>query len=67
MKPIYAVELLIEKIKRDYRDDVALVVIMGSTIYADTHSRSDIDMYFVPKTEAGAQAWVHVHHRRHRL
>lgn len=51
MQPIRAVELLIEKIKRDYPDDVSVVVVMGSALYGDTHSRSDIDMYFVPKTE----------------
>lgn len=51
MKPVYAVELLIDKIKRDYRDDVAAVVIMGSAIYGQSHARSDIDMYFIPKTE----------------
>lgn len=51
MELIRAAELLIEKIKKDYRDDVALVVIMGSYIYNDTHGRSDLDMFFVPKTE----------------
>lgn len=53
MKPIQAAEILIEKIQRDYADDVSLVVIMGSTIYGETHSRSDLDMYYVPKTERG--------------
>ncbi len=53
MKPIKAAELLIEKIKRDYTDDISLLVIMGSTIYNDTHERSDLDMFFVPKTKRG--------------
>ncbi len=53
MEPMRAAELLIEKIKKDYRDDVSLVVIMGSTVFNDTHSRSDLDMYFVPKTKRG--------------
>lgn len=53
MEPMRAAELLIEKINRDYRDDVSLVVIMGSTVFNDTHSRSDLDMYFVPKTRRG--------------
>ncbi len=53
MKPIKEAELLIEKIKRDYSNDISLLVIMGSTIYNDTHERSDIDMFFVPKTERG--------------
>lgn len=48
-----AAELLIEKIKTDYKDDIALVVMMGSHIYGETHSRSDLDMFFVPNTERG--------------
>ena len=51
MELIRAAELLVEKIKKDYRDDVALVVIMGSYIYNDTHGKSDLDMFFIPKTE----------------
>lgn len=53
MELIRAAEILIEKIKKDYKDDVALVIIMGSYIYNDTHSRSDLDLYFIPKTERG--------------
>jgi predicted nucleotidyltransferase len=53
MELIRVAEILIEKIKKDYRDDVALVIIMGSYIYNDTHSRSDLDLYFIPKTERG--------------
>ncbi|NSW90325.1 MAG: hypothetical protein HPY74_06540 [Firmicutes bacterium] len=53
MNMIRAAELLIEKIKTDYKDDIALVVIMGSYIYGETHSRSDLDMFFVPNTERG--------------
>lgn len=55
MEVIKAAEILIEKIKKDYRNDVACVVIMGSYIYGDTHSRSDLDLYFIPKTERGFQ------------
>jgi hypothetical protein len=46
-------ELLIEKIKKDYKDDIALVVMMGSQIFNDTHKKSDLDLYFVPKTKRG--------------
>jgi len=53
MNLIRVVELLIEKIKSDYKDDIALVAIMGSYIYGETHSRSDLDMFFVPNTERG--------------
>jgi hypothetical protein len=53
MKLLRAAEILIEKIKKDYKDDIAVVVVMGSYIYNETHSRSDLDMYYVPKSERG--------------
>lgn len=53
MKQLRAPEILIEKIKKDYKDDVACVVVMGSYIYNATHSRSDLDMYYIPKTKRG--------------
>jgi hypothetical protein len=53
MELIRAAEILIEKIKKDYKDDIAAVIIMGSYIYNDTHSKSDLDLFFVPKTERG--------------
>ena len=53
MELLRASEILIEKIKKDYKDDIAVVVVMGSYIYNETHSRSDLDMYFVPKTDRG--------------
>jgi hypothetical protein len=53
MDVLKAAEILIEKIRKDYQDDVAVVVIMGSYIYDALHSRSDLDMYYVPKTERG--------------
>lgn len=36
MNVIHAAELLIEKVKTDYKDDIALVVKMGSDIYVET-------------------------------
>ena len=53
MELLRAADILIEKIKKDYKDDIAVVVIMGSYIYNATHSKSDLDMYYVPKTERG--------------
>jgi hypothetical protein len=53
MEPIRAAELLVEKIKKNYSEDVAVVVIMGSTIYNDTHPKSDLDMYFVVNNPRG--------------
>lgn len=48
-----AAEILIDKIRIDYREDVAVVVMMGSHLYGETHSRSDLDMYFVVNTPRG--------------
>jgi hypothetical protein len=46
-------DILVNKIKRDYRDDVAVVQICGSYLYGDNHNRSDLDIFFVPKTPRG--------------
>jgi len=48
-----ALEIFVEKIKKDYKDDVAIVVMMGSRIYRDTHPKSDVDLYYIPKTDRG--------------
>ena len=53
MELIRAAEILIDRIRRDYKDDIALVVLLGSYIYNDTHSRSDLDMFYVPNTDRG--------------
>ena len=46
-------EILIDKIRRDYKDDVSIVHVHGSYAYNDTHDLSDLDIYFVPKTRRG--------------
>lgn len=53
MRLMRAAEILIDKIKRDYKDDIAVVVMMGSHLYGETHSLSDLDMYFVVNTPRG--------------
>lgn len=53
MKPVKALEALLDKIKKDYADDIAIVVVMGSTIYGETHARSDLDLYFVVDNDRG--------------
>lgn len=55
MERMRAADLLIEKIKRDCRESVAVVVVMGSTLYDETHARSDLDMYFVVKDAKGEE------------
>lgn len=51
MQPV--LDVIIQKIKKDYRDDVAIVVVMGSHLYQETHPKSDLDMYYIPKTNRG--------------
>jgi hypothetical protein len=46
-------EILIDKIKRDYKDDVSIVHIHGSYAFGETHELSDLDIYLVPKTQRG--------------
>lgn len=47
------VDLLLNKIRADYKDDVAFVVVHGSTIYNETHAKSDVDLYYLAKTDRG--------------
>jgi hypothetical protein len=53
MELMKVVDLLVDKIKREYKDDIAIVALCGSYIYGDTHEKSDLDFYFIPKTERG--------------
>ena len=53
MNLIEIADCLIEKIKMDYNGDVSIVHIHGSYYYNDTHNLSDLDIYFVPKTQRG--------------
>lgn len=48
-------DILLDKIKRDYPEDVSLVHVHGSYVYGETHEGSDLDIYFVPKTPRGYQ------------
>ncbi len=51
MQPV--LDVIIQKIKEDYQDDVAILVVMGSHLYQETHPKSDLDMYYIPKTNRG--------------
>lgn len=50
----YVLELLIEKISKDFPDDISLLAIMGSYARGTYHDHSDLDLYFVPKTARGS-------------
>jgi hypothetical protein len=44
---------LLEKIRKDYKDDMSFVVICGSRIYNQLHEKSDVDLYYLAKTPRG--------------
>ncbi|WP_312654519.1 hypothetical protein [Proteiniclasticum sp.] len=53
MKLMKIADAFIEKIRKDYADDISLVAVMGSYVFNETHDRSDLDLFFVPKTDKG--------------
>lgn len=42
---------IIEKAKSEYADDISLIVVYGSYLNGTMNSKSDVDCYFIPKTE----------------
>lgn len=55
MELIKVAEALVEKIRKDYRNDISIVALCGSYVYNDIHDKSDLDFYFIPETERGYQ------------
>lgn len=47
------VEWIINKVKTEYADDISLVLIYGSYINGTANSKSDVDCYYIPKTNRG--------------
>lgn len=47
------VKWILNKTSTEYADDVSLVLIYGSYINGTANSKSDVDCYFIPKTERG--------------
>lgn len=47
------VQWVINKAKTEYAEDISLVLIYGSYVNGTANSRSDVDCYFIPKTERG--------------
>lgn len=41
------------KVKTEYADDISVVLIYGSYINGSANSKSDVDCYYIPKTERG--------------
>ena len=47
------VEWIIHKVKTEYAEDVSLVLLYGSYINGTANGKSDVDCYYIPKTEQG--------------
>lgn len=47
------VKWIVNKVNMEYADDISLVLIYGSYINGSANSKSDVDCYYIPKTERG--------------
>ena len=47
------VKWIVNKVSTEYVDDVSLVLIYGSYVNGTANSKSDVDCYYIPKTERG--------------
>ena len=47
------IDALLDKVESKYKNDIAIVVCYGSYISGTAHPKSDIDFFFIPKTEKG--------------
>lgn len=47
------VDWITAKAKRDYSEDIALILAYGSYINGTANEKSDVDCYFIPKTQRG--------------
>ena len=45
------IDAILEKVKADYKDDVAILAVYGSYVMGTADARSDIDFFYVPKTD----------------
>ena len=45
--------IFVNKIKKDYADDVAIAAYYGSYAKGTQHSKSDLDIFFIPATDKG--------------
>ncbi len=46
-------DIFVSKVKEDYKDDVAIVGYYGSYAQGTENSKSDLDIFFIPKTDRG--------------
>mgnify|MGYP004702621431 CR=1 FL=1 len=47
------IQSIVDTIKSDYPSDIALLLIYGSYINGTANALSDVDFYFIPKTDCG--------------
>ena len=47
------VEWITNKVKTEYASDISLVLVYGSYINGTANDKSDVDCYYIPKTERG--------------
>jgi len=47
------VSWIINKVKTEYADDISIVLIYGSYVNGTANRKSDVDCYFIPKTDYG--------------
>lgn len=47
------VNWIVHKVNTEYAGDVSLVLIYGSYVNGTAHSKSDVDCYFIPRSERG--------------
>lgn len=47
------VKWIVNKVKTEYADDISLVLLYGSYVNGTANSKSDVDCYFIPKSDRG--------------
>lgn len=47
------INIIAETIHKTYKNDIAIFAVYGSYVRGDAHEKSDIDFYFIPKTNKG--------------
>lgn len=46
---------IINRAEKDYAEDIALILLYGSYVNGTANAKSDVDCYFIPRTEKGYQ------------
>lgn len=49
------VNWILKRVENDYADDIALILLYGSYVNGTANEKSDVDCYFIPRTERGYQ------------